>query len=118
MKTMIRTEDNVTIVHLKGDLKEEYVGDFEEKIKHELKHGAKKILVEMDAVNTLDDGGYQALGSCMAAAHRNGVNFVLYFEDDDKLNMFQDSTYADFFTIARTPQQAKQELGKPRRKVK
>ena len=118
MKVTIKKENGVLILHLKGDLTKAFTNEFEQQFRHELKHGCNKFLVEMDAVHEIDDTGYQILGSCMASAHGNGANFVLYFEDPGNVAKFKESPYAGFFTIVSDAKTAKQELSKPRKKKK
>ncbi|OQY30381.1 MAG: hypothetical protein B6244_00550 [Candidatus Cloacimonetes bacterium 4572_55] len=118
MKATIKQKEDVLVFLMKGDLTSEFVNDFESKLKNELKRGAKKILIVMDAVSRIDDIGYQILGSCMAASNRNGTNFVLYFENPDRLEQFNQSSYAEFFNIVTDMGDAKRELSKPRRKQK
>ena len=114
----MRKENNVVIFHLKGDLTEGHMRDFEDSVKHEIKHREIRMLVEMDGMNDIDDIGYQVLGSCLASANAKGANFVLYFEDKEKLKMFQDSPFGGFFVIATDQQTAGLELNKPRKKKK
>ncbi len=118
MKVTIRVEDEVTRFHLKGDFTKEYTADLEAKVKQELKHGAKKLLVEMDDLSAIDDAGYQSLGSCMVAAHAAGFNFVLHFEDAEKLKAFKVSSYGGFFTVVSDAASIKHELSKLRKKMK
>lgn len=116
MKISTRRENNVLIYHLKGDITTGHLRDFEDQVKHDLKHHEHRFLVEMDGMNDIDESGYQTLGSCLAAAHAKGANFVLYFHDEKKLEQFNNSPYAEFFVIATDAQTAKRELHKPRKK--